>query len=163
LVVERASGAVAVPEVAFTVSHEGRLAVLTEKNALGTLELTLTFAVAGFPEPFTSVSETLGAAGTGVTVRGLGGRMRRVTVTSLSGAAALSRCSVAVLELPAAKLLQPEAAATVNVTGLLLAVPPAYELTVSQFGGGFVVLSTVNAVPPAAVDVTEIVCAGPGV
>jgi hypothetical protein len=162
-VVENASGAVAVPEVALTVSQEGRLAVLTEKKAPDTLELTLTFAVAGLPEPFTRVNETPGAAGTGVTVRGLGGRIRRVTVTSLSGAGALSRCRVAVLELPAAKLLQPAAAATVNVTGLALAVPPAKELTVSQLGGGFVVLSTVNAVPPAAADVTEIVCAGPGV
>jgi hypothetical protein len=57
----------------------------------------------------------------------------------------------------------PAAATTVNVTAVALAVPPANELTVSQAGGGTPELSTVKGVPPVAAEVTEIVCAGPGV
>jgi hypothetical protein len=64
---------------------------------------------------------------------------------------------------PAAKVPHPAVATTVNVTGVALAVPPAKELTVSQAGGGVPELSTVKGVPPGDVDVTEIVCATPGV
>jgi hypothetical protein len=52
----------------------------------------------------------------------------------------------------------PAAALTVNVTGVLVAVPPDVELRASQAAYGFVLVSTVNAVPPAAADDTEIVC-----
>jgi hypothetical protein len=156
-VVENASGAVAIPEVELTVNQGGRLAVLTEKNAPGTEDVTLTFAVAADPELFTYVSEMLGAAGTGVTVNGLGGSTWRVTTTSLSGAGAFKRCRVVVLDVPAPKPPHPYAATTVNATGFVPAVPPEYELTVSQAAGGFVVLSTVNGVPPVAEDVTETV------
>jgi hypothetical protein len=161
--VENANGALAVPEVELTVSQEGRLAVFTEKKAPVTLELTLTLAVAAVPDPFTRVNEMLGAAGTGVTVSGLGGRTSKVTVISLSGAGAFSKWRVAVFVVLAAKLPHPAAAATVNVSGELPAVPPAKELTLSHAGGGLVVLSTVNGVPPAAAEVTDTVCAGPGV
>jgi hypothetical protein len=54
-------------------------------------------------------------------------------------------------------------AATVKVTGVDDAVPPAKELTVSQEGGAFVASSTVKGVPPVAVEVIEMVWAGPGV
>jgi hypothetical protein len=57
----------------------------------------------------------------------------------------------------------PEAAATVNVAGLPLAVPPVVGFTVNQAAGGLVVVSIVKGVPPVAAEVTDTVCAAPGV
>lgn len=50
---------------------------------------------------------------------------------------------------------------TVKVTGVAVAVPPAVELSANQVAYGFAAVSTVNAVPPPAADVTDIVCALP--
>lgn len=55
----------------------------------------------------------------------------------------------------------PAAAFTVNVTGVLVAVPPAVELNDSHVAAGFVVVSTVNATPPGTADETEMVCGLP--
>jgi hypothetical protein len=82
---------------------------------------------------------------------------------TLSGPGAFSKWRFAVCEEFAEKLPHPDAAATVNVTAVDVAVPPASELTESHAGGAFVTLSMVNGVPPEAADVTETLCAGPGV
>ena len=64
---------------------------------------------------------------------------------------------------PAAKLLHPAAACTVNVDAVELADGALAEPTVNQAAAGFVVVSMVKGVPPVAAEVTEIVCARPGV
>jgi hypothetical protein len=90
----------AVPDVTLTVSQIGSEAVFTEKKAPETDEVTLTVEDPGLPEPLTYESEMLGAAGIGVTLRGLGGTTCKVTATSLSGAGAFWRCRLIVCELP---------------------------------------------------------------
>jgi len=63
----------AVPDVTFTVSQIGSVAVFTEKKAPETEDVTLTVDDPGLPEPLMYEREMLGAAGTGVTLNGLGG------------------------------------------------------------------------------------------
>ncbi len=66
-------------------------------------------------------------------------------------------------ELPEANEPHPAVAATVKVVAVDVAVPAGAEgLIVSQAGSFAEVVSRVNGVPPAAAEVTETVCAGPG-
>jgi hypothetical protein len=82
---------------------------------------------------------------------------------SLSALGAFNRWIVVVLVDARAKPPQPEAAATVNVTALVVAVPPVVGAITSQAAAGAVDVSTVNGVPPLAEEETAIVCAVPGV
>ena len=154
----------AVPDVTFAVSQIGSEAVFRVKKAPVTEEVTLTVEDPGVPEPLTYESEMLGAAGMGVTLNGLGGTTCRVTRTSLSGPGAFWRCRLTVCVVPEVKPPHPAAAATVNVLAVDVAVPAGADgLIVSQAGSFAEVVSRVNGVPPAAAEVTETVCAGPGV
>jgi hypothetical protein len=83
--VEKASGVVVVPEVLFAVSQAGKVAVFTLKKRAVGVEVTLTLAVPGTPELLTYDKEMLGAAGTGVTVNGLGGTTSIVICITRSG------------------------------------------------------------------------------
>ena len=94
----------------------------------------------------------------------------RVTTMALSGAEVpvLERFTVVVaVLLPGVmgRLLQSAAACTVNVTGTpAVAVPEGVKgFGVSQTAGAAgPVVFRAKTVPPAAVEVTEMVCAGPG-
>ena len=81
----------------------------------------------------------------------------------LSGAGELTRCTLNELLLPAENPPQPAAAAIVNVMGVAVALPPDVELSATQTGSFPDAVSMVKFVPPAAAEVTEIVCAAPGV
>jgi len=74
-----------VAEDLFTASQAGKVAVFTVKKRAVGVEVTLTFAAPATAEPFTYDKEMLGAAGTGVTVSGLGGTTSIVIVITRSG------------------------------------------------------------------------------
>ena len=63
------------------MSHMGRVAVLIEKYALRTVEVTDTFETPATPEARMYDIEMVVEAGTGVTVNGLSGRILRETTT----------------------------------------------------------------------------------
>ena len=136
-----------------TVSQLGIVAVFTWKNtAFGALRATLTFP--GEPEPLTYVSE-----GTfGENVIGVGGTICSVTAMLFVGTGAVPIVIVPEA-VPEVRPLQPAAAWTVKVAGLVVAGLPDTEPTVSHVGGEV----TATGVPPLAAEVTEIVWAGPGV
>ena len=96
-------------------------------------------------------------------VRGLGPTIFSTTVMvfRIVGSAVTLTVTVPVFDVPAAKLPQPAAATSVNVDAVELAVPVlalavTHDVAVVSIVNGTVVL-------PRVVDVTEMVCAGPGV
>lgn len=81
----------------------------------------------------------------------------------LSGPGAFNKWTVVVLLLATANAPHPDAACTVKLVAVAVAVPPDVGVTVSQEATGLVTVSTVNGVPPVAAEVMPTVLAGPGV
>jgi hypothetical protein len=136
-------------------SQTGREAWSTEKVGGELAELWKTMSVKpGVPVPLTYGERVVEPENIDVV---LAATICRVTVTSLGGAGALVKLRVAICVL--VKPPHPDAACTVNVTGVADAVPPASELTVSHALGawGTLVDRIVNGVPPVAADATETV------
>src|ERR1700733_5270437 len=147
-----------------TVSQLGRVAVFTCTNRAGTVDETTTFAMPATPELFTYESETVGAEGTGVTVRTLGETMVKETGISLSPAGPFCRWRLKLCVVPTPK---PPHGVPVPVAWMVkvVAVPFAVPVSVvgdrvTQVGSFPELVSSVKGVPPVAAEVTEIVWAG---
>jgi hypothetical protein len=92
LVVLRTRLAGAVDDVAFTVSHTGKVAVFTMKNSPVGLEVTDNVTAPGEPEFFTYVIDEEES----VPLSGFGARIVSVTVIALSVTPAVARLIVPV-------------------------------------------------------------------